>query len=172
MFFLPLSKMNTAFLILGGNQGEKFKNISIAKEAIKINIGNIQKESHLVLTKAWGNVHQPDFLNQVIEITTVLPAEKLLEELLKIEKSLGRVRTEQKWIERTMDIDILFYNNDVINTSNLIIPHPLLHERNFVLVPLQEIAKDYKHPIFNKSVTEMLNSCLDELEVIRVDSHF
>jgi 2-amino-4-hydroxy-6-hydroxymethyldihydropteridine diphosphokinase len=123
------------------------------------------QSSSIYQTAAWGNTHQPDFLNKVIEVETNLAVQNCLKQVLEIEKKMGRVRTEQKWTARTIDIDILFYNEEVINEENLNIPHPYLHERKFVLIPLVEIVPNFVHPLFNMSIFDLLSSCSDELEI-------
>ncbi len=160
--------MNIAYLILGGNKGDKMQNLQSALRLIEVRVGEIQKKSGIYSTKAWGNLNQPDFINQVVCIETKLKAEELLNKLLNIEEELGRTRSEQKWMERTMDIDVLFYNSDIINTANLTIPHPYIKDRKFVLIPLVEIADDFIHPVLNKSIADLLNECEDNLEVIMV----
>ena len=101
----------------------------------------------------------------VTQINPILSAIALLEALLLIENKLGRQRGDQKWQARTIDLDILFFNNDIIDSPDLKVPHPYLHERKFTLVPLAEIAANFVHPIFNKSIAELENECSDELEV-------
>lgn len=158
--------MSIAYLILGGNKGKKYQNLLSANNLIEKRIGKIIKQSEIYTTKAWGNTNQPDFLNQVIAVQTNLSPVEILTIILSIEIELGRIRTSQKWQERTMDIDILFYNDEVIKSPNLIIPHPFIQDRKFVLIPLAEIAKDLIHPIFKKNIETLLNECKDDLEVI------
>ncbi len=157
--------MNKAYLILGGNQGNKNQNLKNAIQLIEARIGEITKKSGIYLTKAWGNMSQPDFYNQALSVETNLSATELLTKLLAIEKELGRTRTNEKWQERIMDIDILFFNDDIINEPNLKIPHPYVQERRFVLIPMNEIAKEHIHPFLNKSIETLLNECMDELKV-------
>jgi len=114
------------------------KNLSSAIELINKQIGTIIKKSSIHKTKAWGKTDQPDFLNMVIKIETKLDPQKLLKQCLSIENELGRIRKE-KWGERIIDIDILYFNDLIINDENLKIPHPLIQEREFVLKPLNEI---------------------------------
>lgn len=165
-----LCAMNTAYLILGSNLGDKINNLSRATTLISERAGNIIKRSEVYVTAAWGNTNQPDFVNQALAIETSLGAPELLDTLLSIEQSLGRVRTTKKWSERTMDIDILFYNNDIINSENLKVPHPYLQERMFVLVPLAEIAASFVHPELNKRIGQLLADCKDSLETAKHNS--
>jgi 2-amino-4-hydroxy-6-hydroxymethyldihydropteridine diphosphokinase len=160
--------MNTAYLILGSNVGNRLKNIKQATTLISVHAGTIIKKSDIYETGAWGNTNQPDFLNQALYIETLLSAPDLLEILLSIEQQLGRMRDGQKWMERTMDIDILFFNSDIINTPELKIPHPYIHERMFVLVPMAQIAADFIHPLLNKSIVGLLADCQDTIEITKL----
>ena len=156
------------FLLLGTNQGDRKKNLSLARNAIEVSVGPIVKASSIYQTAAWGKTDQPDFLNQALEVETVLPADKVLEEILSIEKTMGRKR-EEKWGERIMDIDILLYESEILNSSRLTIPHPELPNRRFALEPLAEIAGEVTHPVFKLHIKEMLERCLDPLEVYRIE---
>ncbi len=158
--------MNTAYLLLGGNEGDREQNIERAIALLNEHAGNITLRSHIYQTAAWGKTDQPDFLNIAVAMQTELIAENLLKMILQCEQQLGRFRTE-KWGQRTIDIDILFYNNSIIQQEDLTIPHPYLHERRFALVPLNEIAPSYIHPILKQSVTDLLAICPDMLEVTR-----
>lgn len=160
--------MNTTCLILGSNLGDKLNNLQQAVQLIKKEIGRVVNQSDIYVTAAWGNTSQPDFVNQAIAVDTDLSPTDLLQKILTIEKKIGRVRDQQKWKERIIDIDILFFNDTIINTSDLTIPHPYLQERKFVLIPLLEIAQEYIHPIFNKSIKTLLQECTDTLEVKRI----
>jgi 2-amino-4-hydroxy-6-hydroxymethyldihydropteridine diphosphokinase len=157
--------MNTAYVLLGGNKGERLTNIEKAISFIEELVGPTSNKSKIYVTAAWGNTNQPDFYNQVICVNTALSAIELLQRLLSIENKLGRKRGDQKWQERTIDLDILFFNNDIIDSPNLKVPHPHLHERKFTLIPFSEIAPNFIHPVFNKSITELNNECTDLLEV-------
>ena len=146
--------MSIAYLGLGTNLGDRKQNISKAIEAISLKM-SISKQSSLYETTAWGYTEQPDFLNQVIQVETDLSPLRLLNFLKKTELKLGRVENF-RYGPRLIDIDILFYDDLVITTSRLQIPHPMLPERAFVLVPLNEIAPEYIHPILKKTVAELL----------------
>jgi 2-amino-4-hydroxy-6-hydroxymethyldihydropteridine diphosphokinase len=159
--------MNTAYLILGGNKGDVLQNLQLATQLITEKVGKILQQSAVYVTAPWGNSNQPNFLNQALAIETLLSANDLLKQLLSIEQSFGRVRDHQKWMERSMDIDILFYNNDVINTPDLKIPHPFIQERKFVLVPMAQLAGQLVHPVLKKNIKTLLSECLDTLEVTK-----
>ena len=121
--------------------------------------------SSIFETTAWGNENQNNFLNSVIEIKTPFDAFTILQKSQEIENNLGRERADQ-WGERTIDIDILFYNNKIINTNELTVPHPLIQKRKFVLVPLSEIAPNYTHPILKKNISTLLSECKDTQKVL------
>jgi 2-amino-4-hydroxy-6-hydroxymethyldihydropteridine diphosphokinase len=156
--------MNRAFLLIGGNLGDRPLNLKEAMEEIGKSAGKIVHKSQVYETAAWGFADQPAFLNQVTLVETHLDARHLLKTLLKIEQKLGR-RRKIHLGPRTIDIDILFFNNDVITSPDLTIPHPQLPNRRFALVPLHEIAPQFKHPVLQKTVAEMLGDCSDKLQV-------
>ena len=131
-------------------------------QLITVNAGSPAEKSDIFLTVAWGNTNQPDFFNQALCLQTSLSAFDLLKELLSIEQILGRARSHEKLTERTMDIDILFYNNDIIDTPGLKIPHPYIQERKFVLAPMAQLAPDLIHPVLKKNMKKLLSECLDE----------
>ncbi|MEM1137517.1 MAG: 2-amino-4-hydroxy-6-hydroxymethyldihydropteridine diphosphokinase [Bacteroidota bacterium] len=158
--------MNNAYLLLGANLGNRSITLKKAQAFIAESIGKIKLISSVYETKAWGVTEQPDFLNLVLMVETNLSPNKLLESLQKIEFLLGRKRKE-KWHARTIDIDILFYNDLVINLQDLKIPHPAITERKFTLAPLAEICPDLEHPLYQKNITQLLYLCKDELEVWR-----
>ncbi len=155
------------YLLLGSNQGDKRLVLGRAEKLIINKVGEVLNKSFLYSTSAWGKEDQPDFINQVLEITSSLTATQLLEHLQSIELQLGRIRKE-KWGPRIIDIDILYFNNQVIDFEYLKIPHPGISNRRFTLVPLCEIAPDFIHPLLKKSNLELLNSCNDNIAVTRM----
>ena len=160
--------MNEVYLLIGGNVGDRSLNLSMAASAIGRNCGRVVKVSSVYETAAWGKEDQAPFLNQALLIDTELGAEELLAAILQTEQFLGRKRTE-RYGPRLIDIDILFFNNEIIEKPGLHIPHPRMQERRFVLAPLQEIAAQKIHPVFRKTVTEMLADCPDSLSVNKIN---
>ncbi|WP_174834605.1 2-amino-4-hydroxy-6-hydroxymethyldihydropteridine diphosphokinase [Segetibacter aerophilus] len=156
--------MTDIYLLTGGNMGDRLRYLEKACQFIESKVDAVVKKSSIYETAAWGFTEQQAFLNQVICVNTELKPNELLQELLSIELQLGRERVE-KMGPRVIDIDILFYSNQVISTANLVVPHPRMAERRFVLVPLNEIAPGFIHPVFNKTVNQLLEICLDLLEV-------
>jgi len=154
--------MEKAILSIGGNLGNRLENISRTIDYIAQRIGTIIRRSSVYESEAWGFESEDRFLNMVVVVETSLSPETLLQEAHAIEALLLRQRTGTGYASRTMDIDILFFNDEIINTPTLTIPHPRLHERRFVLAPLCEILPDMVHPVFRKSVKEFLAECCDE----------
>ena len=144
--------------------GDRKHALQKALTLIEQNCGNIISLSSIYETAAWGKADQPSFFNQVMEIQTDLLPRQLLRRILKIETRIGRIR-EERYGPRIIDIDILFYNDEVHNYPLLKIPHPEIQNRRFVLVPLAEIAPDFIHPVLKKSILELLAICPDKLEV-------
>lgn len=156
--------MSQVFLCLGGNLGNREENLYEAITQLEKSVGNIVRRSSVYETASWGNSGQPSYLNQVIEVSTQLYPMQLLEACLHIERELGRTRNA-KWENRLIDIDVLFIEDEIIEDEFLKVPHPYLHERKFVLVPLAEIAGGLVHPVFNKSINSLLFECKDNLKV-------
>lgn len=161
-------KYINVYLGLGSNQGDRNANLKTAAALISKQIGKIAKHSHVYETQPWGNPDQEAFLNQVIMVNTVLDPRGLLDTASKIEREMGRTRKE-KWGPRIIDIDILFYGKRIIRDKGLEIPHPELHKRAFVLVPLMEIAPELEHPVLKQPIDELYMSCDDQSEVVMLD---
>jgi 2-amino-4-hydroxy-6-hydroxymethyldihydropteridine diphosphokinase len=163
-------QFNKVYISLGSNKGDKFKNLQLAIDAIYTSVGAIKTISKVYKSPAYG-FESDDFYNACIGIETHLEAEDVLQELLIVEKKLGRVRTQTAGYEaRTIDLDILFYEEKTVNTKSLQVPHPELHKRKFVLEPLKDIAAKFKHEKYNTTVLELLGRCEDEsvLEPINI----
>ena len=156
--------MNNAYLLIGGNLGDRMANLASAQKLIEQKAGHINKMSGVYETAPWGSIEQPAFYNRALLIHTRLPPQELLTNLLQIETELGRTR-EEKYGPRTIDIDILLIDSEIIHSPALTIPHPFMAKRRFVLAPLNEIAGSIIHPQLKKSISELLNSCEDNLEV-------
>jgi 2-amino-4-hydroxy-6-hydroxymethyldihydropteridine diphosphokinase len=156
--------MINVFLLLGGNLGDRHLYMNKAIEHIETDIAAVLTASSIYETQSWGKTDAPDYLNQVVMLQTDLPAKVILDKILNIENILGRQRKE-KWGSRTIDIDILFYGQAIINEPGLQIPHPELHKRRFTLEPLAEIAPGYIHPVIKKSILQIKNDLKDSLVV-------
>ncbi len=151
------------FILLGSNEGDRILFLKKAIQELE-SLGKLIQVSSIYETEPWGKMEQANFLNCVLEMQTTLSAENLLTQILSIENFLGRER-KTKWQARTIDIDILYFGDEVIQTEHLQVPHPFLHQRRFTLVPLVEIAPDFLHPILKKTNQELLNECKDTLSV-------
>lgn len=160
--------MNKAYLLIGGNTGDRKGYLDQAIAAIEQQAGVVVRQSRIYETAAWGKTDQPAFLNQCLLLQTRLDPEALLECLLQIETGLGRLRTE-KYGPRTIDIDILLYDQLICQTARLTLPHPELPGRRFALTPLQELAPRLKHPVLQKTISALLKACTDPLPVRAVN---
>ncbi|MCX6281447.1 MAG: 2-amino-4-hydroxy-6-hydroxymethyldihydropteridine diphosphokinase [Bacteroidetes bacterium] len=169
----------SVFLLLGSNRGDREQNLLKACAGINQRIGRILKSSSMYESEPWGFEDSTSFYNQALEIETALSAEDLLAMIHSIEKDLGRLREVQAcgpscgcstkgYSSRTIDIDILFYSSKIVFTETLMIPHPRLHERLFTLLPLDEIAPDHIHPVYRRTVSELLKGCTDKGQVHRI----
>jgi 2-amino-4-hydroxy-6-hydroxymethyldihydropteridine diphosphokinase len=156
--------MAEVYLLLGSNEGKPLQNLEKALLLLAARCGPIIKQSSVYQTEAWGIKDQPAFLNQAILIRTALTPLDLLSALKHIETETGRIETT-KWGPRVIDIDILFYDNEVIDLPQLKIPHPYIQQRRFTLVPMQQIAPDFLHPVLHKTMAELLKDCEDTSEV-------
>ncbi len=156
--------MNTAYLLIGGNLGDRAAYLQMALTKIADTCGNITNTSSIYETAAWGNTDQPSFYNQAVVVSSTLSPEALMDQLLAIEHEMGRVR-DQKYGPRTIDLDILMIDGQVFNTDKLTIPHPQMHNRRFALLPMAEVAPTLTHPILYQSIEDLLQNCPDTLDV-------
>ena len=152
--------MNIVFLQLGSNLGNRESLLQDAISAIEERVGKIIEKSKVYESAPWRDEGQENYLNQILKVKTEISADDVLSTILDVEKELGRIRLE-KWGERLIDIDIIFYNDSIIETAELCVPHKHMHERMFVLTPLHNIAPDMVHPKYNKTVDELLQICTD-----------
>ena len=157
------------YLGLGSNIGDKACFIKSAViEISKLKDTKVLRSSSIYKTEPWGIKNQDFFLNSVLEIETLLTPDVLLSELKKIESGLGR-KKRQKWYEREIDLDILFFDNLVITNESISIPHTELHNRNFVLIPMCELNPDFIHPVLNRKIKDLLNDSKDNSDVIKFE---
>ena len=156
--------MANAVISLGSNLGDRAEKIRSGVIGLEKSGCRVLKKSALYETEPWGNTDQPAFLNQVIQIESPFEPAALMQLILLIEREAGRER-KTRWEPRTLDIDILFYDDRVVQEHHLAIPHPHLHDRKFVLVPLAEILPGFVHPVLGKKVSELLEALKDPLRV-------
>ena len=161
------------YLQLGTNEGNRLQNLLFAINFIKSEIGEILKESSVYETEPWNMPQDEEyFLNQIVIVETELTPQKILNLVKDYEQKHGRKLNDvnrKNYDKRVIDIDILFYDNIILNSGKLIIPHPLLHTRRFVLVPLNEISPDLVHPVLNKTVFELLKETTDNNKVVKFE---
>ncbi|WP_289046045.1 2-amino-4-hydroxy-6-hydroxymethyldihydropteridine diphosphokinase [uncultured Olleya sp.] len=156
-----MQEIKTVYIALGSNKGEKFKNLQNAVDAIFTEVGNVVAIAKVFESKALG-FEGDDFLNTCIAVQTTFKAKKVLRVLQQIEKQLGRLpKKSAGYQSRIIDLDIIFFEDEVINDKYLIVPHPEAHKRRFVLEPLQQIASTFNHPEFNVTVDQLLDQCKD-----------
>jgi len=163
-----LITMSEVFILLGGNQGDKYKIFSKTRKLISKMIGTITSESSIYETEPWGFVSDL-FWNQALIVKSFLPPEDILRCALDIENKMGRKRVSENYEARPIDIDLMFYDDLQIDLPQLTIPHPLMAQRRFILVPLAEIAPEKIHPITGLTIKEMLRNCPDQLKVSKID---
>ncbi len=159
--------MNKLYLLLGSNMGNSKKQLATAQKHIAKKMGTIIRQSKLYQTAAWGNTDQPDFLNQVIVVNSLLIPKECIHKILSIEKEMGRIRTKKN-APRIIDIDILYFNKEVIDSKTLVVPHPALQDRRFVLIPLNELSPGFIHPVLGKTNHQLLLNCRDTLNVKKI----
>jgi 2-amino-4-hydroxy-6-hydroxymethyldihydropteridine diphosphokinase len=159
--------MNNVYLLTGGNIGDRQHYLSKAMHLLGQCCGKILQYSSVYETEPWGKKDQGSFYNQVLLLETTLDPQTLLSEILSVEEKMGRQRSEKNG-PRTIDIDILFYNDAIVSEPGLEIPHPRIQFRRFVLTPLNEIAPTYKHPTLQKTIATLLHQCEDPLKVTKI----
>jgi 2-amino-4-hydroxy-6-hydroxymethyldihydropteridine diphosphokinase len=159
--------MNKAYLLTGGNEGDRYLNMQQARTNIEHICGQLLQVSSLYETAPWGKTDQADFLNQVLLVETEMSPQELLKAIFFIEEKGGRIRTVKN-APRTIDIDILFYNRQILEEPGLSIPHPRIADRRFVLEPLNEISPGFMHPVLEKTIHQLLLECTDELTVKKI----
>jgi 2-amino-4-hydroxy-6-hydroxymethyldihydropteridine diphosphokinase len=163
--------LNKAYLLIGGNVGNRSGYLQQAVNILNATCGKVINKSALYETAAWGNTDQASFLNQALALETGLSAESLMTEILAIEEQIGRKRSE-RYGPRTIDIDILLFNEEIHNSANLTVPHPELQNRRFALKPLADIGAHLQHPLLKKTVSALLDECQDKLPVTQVPGTF
>ena len=156
--------MNISYLLIGGNEGDRLTNLAEARKYVASAAGTLLQVSSVYETAPWGRTDQPDFLNQALELATSLDGPSLMRVILAIEEKMGRQRLE-KYGSRIIDIDILFFNDAIIQEPGLVVPHPEIPNRRFVLAPMEEIAPSYRHPVLGQTIAQLLAACKDPLEV-------
>ncbi|RUT73534.1 2-amino-4-hydroxy-6-hydroxymethyldihydropteridine diphosphokinase [Ancylomarina longa] len=159
--------MAKVIFLIGGNLGDREQILKDSANYLEKDIGKVNQCSSIYETEPWGFEHELNFLNQVLAIETKLSPLEVLERTQSIEKIMGRIRKKNRYSERTIDIDILFYDSQIYHSDHLEIPHPRIQERMFALMPMNEILPDLVHPILNKTINELFNECQDKLEVKR-----
>ena len=172
--------MQEIYLLLGSNRGDREYNLLQACAKIRQKVGDIIRISSLYETEPWGFNDDISFYNQALMVSTLLSPDDLMVELQKIESELGRIResagsccdsctcSTATYSSRSMDIDILFYGQKIVFTEKLMIPHPRMHDRRFTLIPMEEIAPGMMHPVYKKSITDLLHSCNDTCKVNKI----
>ncbi|MBO4568072.1 MAG: 2-amino-4-hydroxy-6-hydroxymethyldihydropteridine diphosphokinase [Bacteroidales bacterium] len=153
----------TVFVLLGSNLGDRELLVNQASKMIGERCGKIVAKSRLYESEPWGFKSEHWFLNQVVKVETALSPDDLMKELLEIEKELGRDRSvpHEGYVSRPMDLDILYFGNEIIDTQMVTAPHPRLHERRFTLLPLCDVAPDFVHPVMKKTNLQLLDECQD-----------
>jgi len=163
--------MSVAYLIIGANENDRLSNIYKARYFINKDIGTIQQSSSLYETEPWGFICNCNFYNQVVRIDTSLNHYDVLNEIKKTEERMGRKRTAERYSSRIIDIDILFFDHVILESGNLVIPHPGIADRRFVLEPMREIAKTFVHPKLHKSMDQLYDECNDKSKVWKINSN-
>ncbi len=156
------------YLCIGGNLGEREANLEEAVEFIDFNFGDVLAVSSIYESEPWGMTDVPNFLNQVVLVESELSNEELLTEIAELEDFFGRERSAAGYVSREMDVDVLFIQEEIIDTEKFRVPHPRIAERRFVLEPLCEIAPDLIHPLLKRTSADLLKTCNDAGKVTRL----
>jgi 2-amino-4-hydroxy-6-hydroxymethyldihydropteridine diphosphokinase len=162
---------STVYLLTGSNLGDRNLYLNNAKQSLCKSVGKLLSESSIYESEPWGFVSENAFLNQVLLYETELTPNEILQSISSIEAENGRVHTKYEYSSRNLDIDILFYDNLILYSADLTIPHPMLHKRRFTLLPLAEIAPDFKHPVFEVNIRDLLEKCGDLGTVNKLEIH-
>lgn len=157
LYFRSMEKMNRVLLSIGGNEGDREANLEEARMFISFNMGDVVKTSEVVETEAWGMLEgTAPFLNQLVEIETSLTLDKLHDEIVELEEYYGRTRKEGVYLDREMDVDVVFFNDEVVTEGKIIVPHERMHLREFILKPLSATWPDWAHPVLKMNAAQML----------------
>jgi 2-amino-4-hydroxy-6-hydroxymethyldihydropteridine diphosphokinase len=165
-----IAVLHEAVLLLGSNLGNKKEHLDTAIAKLEKSAAGVFKISGFYETEAWGHTGQPSFVNVLVMLSTLLSAKELLHHTQQIEKEMGRTRMV-KWENRIIDIDILFYDDDIIHEPLLQIPHPAIAARKFALLPLAEMLPDFVHPVLKKTMKQLLAACTDAGKVEKLEQH-
>ena len=159
--------MSDVYLLIGGNRGDRIDYLRKAVDKIKLDIGKVSRSSSVYETEPYGFSDECLFLNQCLFVKTSLFPLNILRISKQIESSMGRIRKSAKYESRTIDIDILFYDDLIMNEIGLIIPHPEFHKRNFAMIPMSEINPGFVHPVFGRTVSNLLKKSPDTHKVVK-----
>lgn len=161
-------KQHLVHIALGSNVGEAQHNLGMARKLIREQVGELVKTSTIIVTLPWGNIkEQNNFYNQMLLVKTILTPQLIINKLLMLEKQMGRKR-EVKWGPRIIDLDIIYFGNRKINNDKLVVPHPFLQQRKFILFHLNELSPEKMHPLLRKNSAELFKLCADELGIVKI----
>lgn len=163
--YIKMNGIDISYLMLGSNVGDREDYLRRSIHYLQRDVGRVATMSSLYESEPWGFDDPRWFLNRAIAVATDLAPLTLLASVLQIEQTLGRVRTHSGYQARTIDIDILFYGNRVVNLPNLVIPHPHIAQRLFVLQPMAELCPDMEHPVLHRTMAELRDCCTDTMQV-------